>query len=720
MPPSICRDPGQMEAMERPPMNQEEFDRRFEYELPSEHISPCMRVAYITRKFWRPFTSPRNFANTLISFLPILQWLPRYDYKNNLVHDAMGGLTVGIMHVPQGIAYALLAGVDPVVGLYTSFFPVLSYMIFGTSQHCSTGTFAVVALMCGKAVNRLAVKPLDDDDLLLANATAIVDGPTPLQVASALTVLMGLIQAAIAVLGLDFVTTYFSDELVGGFTTGASMHVFITQLKDIAGITGLPRRNGAANALLKVYDLVKALPRTNVVTLAVSAVTMFVLILGKDLINPIVQKRLHCPVPVPFELLAVIGGTLVCQFAQLKKNFNVSTVGKIPTGLPAPIVPRVELFSSLILDAMSITIVVMAIHVSLAKILAKKYHYEVNTNQEFYAMGFTSVISGFFPVFPHSSSISRTMVSAGAGSRTQLGAIFSSIFIFIVVQFSGSWLQPLPMCVLASIIVVALLGMFEKFQTLSVLWKLSKIDFSIWVVAFVATLGIDVMEGLAIAIFFALFTTVIREQWPRWHILANISGTNDFRDMERYKHIYFFNSVCVLRFDSPLLFTNVDRFRKIVDKLANDWNGMRCCGQIDPKAILGENEKTETEKEDTPKMKRFLIIDCSGFAYVDVMGVNSLKEIYEEMRSRNIKVFFAAAKAPVRELFEASGLYAAVAKTNFYPTIYDAVSFAQFEQATPPSDDVILDEENSYDNDAVNTADESVPPSAPKDTRTSK
>ncbi|VDK73817.1 unnamed protein product [Cylicostephanus goldi] len=97
------------------------------------------------------------------------------------------------------------------------------------------------------------------------------------------------------------------------------------------------------------------------------------------------------------------------------------------------------------------------------------------------------------------------------------------------------------MCVLASIIVVALLGMFEKFETLSVLWKLSKIDFSIWVVAFVATLGIDVMEGLAIAIFFALFTTVIREQWPRWHILANISGTNDFRDMERYKHIYFFN-----------------------------------------------------------------------------------------------------------------------------------------------------------------------------------
>ncbi|RCN52332.1 STAS domain protein [Ancylostoma caninum] len=370
--------------------------------------------------------------------------------------------------------------------------------------------------------------------------------------------------------------------------------------------------------------------------------------------------------------------------------------------------PQVELFSSLILDAISISIVVMAIHVSLSKMLAKKYHYEVNTNQEFYAMGFTSVISGFFPVFPHSSSLSRTIVSANAGTKTQLCAIFSSIFIFVVVQFSGSWLQPLPMCVLGSIIVVALLGMFQKFTQLPRLWRLSKIDFSIWVVAFVATIGIDVMQGLAIAIAFALFTTVIREQWPRWHILANISGTNDFRDVERYRHIYFFNSVCVLRFDSPLLFTNVERFRKIVDRLANDWNNVRCCGKIDKRHLIGEqNEKHETTSDSSHPTKRYLIIDCSGFAYVDVMGVNSLKEIYEEMRERNIKVSFAAAKAPVRELFEASGLYAAVAKTNFYPTIYDAVSYAQLEQSTSHMDEIALDE-NSYENNAVDTTDETI------------
>ncbi|KAK6015038.1 inorganic anion transporter, SulP family, partial [Ostertagia ostertagi] len=377
-----------------------------------------MKVASVTKKFWRPFTSPRNFLQTVASFMPIILWLPRYPFKTDLLHDFIGGLTVGIMHVPQGIAYALLAGVDPVVGLYTSFFPVLSYMLFGTSRHCSTGTFAVVALMAGKAVHRLT-EPQDTLSSMLGNFTEPAATPTPNQVAAALTVLIGIIQVLVAVFGLDFVTTYFSDEVVAGFTTGASAHVFITQLKDVFGLTGLPRRDGVANAILKLYDLCAGIGRTNLVTLGLSALTILMLLLGKHVVNPFVKKRLHCPVPFPMELIAVVVGTLISNFAHLKSNFGVSTVGKIPEGLPAPLLPHFELMPSLVVDAISISVVVMAIHVSLAKILAKKYQYEIDTNQEFYAMGFASLLSGFFPVFPNSCSLSRTMVSAGAGTRSQ-------------------------------------------------------------------------------------------------------------------------------------------------------------------------------------------------------------------------------------------------------------------------------------------------------------
>lgn len=688
-------------------MNQEEFDRRFQYERPHHGTTTLMRVASFTQKFWRPFTSPTNFARTIVSFLPILNWLPRYELKTNLLHDVIGGLTVGIMHVPQGIAYALLAGVDPVVGLYTSFFPVLMYMFFGTSRHCSTGTFAVVALMAGKAVHRLTGTTASDSvSAALTNLTSSEpSAPTAVQVASALTMLIGIIQVLVATCGLDFVTTYFSDELVAGFTTGASLHVFVTQFKDILGLKGLPNREGLANAILKVYDLFANITRTNLVTLGLSALTILMILLGKHVLNPFVKKRLRCPIPLPMELIAVIAGTLISQFAHLKDNFNVPTVGLIPSGLPPPALPHFDLFPSLVVDAISISAVVMAIHVSLAKVLAKKYQYEIDSNQEFYAMGFSSVLSGFFPVFPQSCSISRTMVSASAGTRTLLNSIFSSLFILIVVQFSGSLLQPLPNCVLAAIIVAALLGMFRKFKQLIRLWQLSKIDFCIWVVAFVATVATDVMPGLVTAIVFALFTTVIREQWPRWHILANISGTYDFRDVERYRHIYFFNSVCVLRFDSPLLFTNVERFRKIVENVAADWDGLKCCGKLERRQfVIGEQNEKDTVNVSSENRRKYLIIDCSGFAYVDMMGVNSLKEIFEDMRKKNICVSFAAAKAPVRELFEASGLYAAVAKTNFYPTIYDAIAFAQIEKASATPEETIS--EDTFDNVILDTTDE--------------
>ncbi|WKY03523.1 hypothetical protein Q1695_004911 [Nippostrongylus brasiliensis] len=708
-------------TMERPPMNQEEFDRRFEYELPQKKKSVFTRFTSVSKKYWQPFTSPRNFGRTIVSFLPIIHWLPRYPFKTDLLHDFTGGLTVGIMHIPQGIAYAILAGVDPVVGLYSSLFPVILYIFFGTSQHASTGTFAVVSLMTSKPVYRLTggaasttVSTTTMGSLASSTMTGVLStseapatGPTAVEVATALAVLIGIIQVFVGTFGLDFVMTYFSDELVAGFTTGASFHIFVTQVKDVVGIPNLPRRTGIGNCVMKIYDLCANIARTNLITLALSAGTIVMLLLGKHLLNPCLKKRLHCPVPVPMELIAIILGTLISYFAKLNEKYDVEVVGLIPAGLPPPVIPHLELIPKLIVDAISITVVVMAIHVSLAKMLAKKYQYEVDVNQEFYAMGFTSLLSGFFPVIPHSTSLSRTVVSAGAGSRTQVCMIFSCILVLIIVLFAGSILQPLPMCVIGSVILAALLGMFRKFKQLIRLWQLSKIDFSIWLMAFSATVLIDVMEGLAIAILFALFTTIIREQWPRWHILANIAGTYDFRDVERYRHIYFFNGVCVLRFDSPLLFTNVERFRKVIENIAADWDCLRCCGKANKKQlILGEQNEKDTVSVTSENQKKFLIVDCSGFAYVDMMGVNSLKEIHEDLRDRGVSVFFAAAKAPVRELFEASGLYAAVAKTNFYPTIYDAIAFAQAERSGGSPEDT--NSEDSYVNHAVDTTDETI------------
>uniref|UniRef100_A0A914ZX78 SLC26A/SulP transporter domain-containing protein n=1 Tax=Parascaris univalens TaxID=6257 RepID=A0A914ZX78_PARUN len=217
----------------------------FTYSAPKESLSR-LRLKKSLSRYYQPCLSVSAFIDAVIGFVPIIGWLPKYSFRENLTADVVGGLTVGIMHVPQGIAYASLARVNPVVGLYTSFFPPLLYMVFGTSRHNSVGTFAVVSLMTGLAADRLAREyksqgpSLNRTLLEAANDETGIDFLT----LSSTEILMGLLH-------LEFIATYFSDQLVSGFSTGASMHVFVSQLKDIFSIHGLPKRSGFGQLFLK-------------------------------------------------------------------------------------------------------------------------------------------------------------------------------------------------------------------------------------------------------------------------------------------------------------------------------------------------------------------------------------------------------------------------------------------------------------------------------------
>ncbi|VDM62334.1 unnamed protein product [Angiostrongylus costaricensis] len=529
----------------------DEFDKRFSYKLPRERDEFKRRTnEFVISSYYKPFTSLKLFKLSLISFIPIIQWLPHYNWKENLLPDVIGGLTVGVMHVPQGIAYALLAKQEAVIGLYTSMFPSLIYMVFGTSRHNSIGTFAVVSLMTGLAVDRL---------------THVTDNlPTSIEVASALTILVGVIQFCLGVLRLSFITTYFSDQVVSGFTTGASCHVFISQLKDAFGLRGMPSRSGPGYLFLKLYDIAANFNRINWAAVVTSVISIAFLVIGKDHINPLVKRKFKTSIPLPFELILVVAGTMVSYLLDMNRIYNVRIVHHIPTGLPGVSWPRFSLMSDLIPNGLGISVVVLAVHISLAKMFAKKLNYEVDPGQEMYAMGLASIGSGFFPVMPSACSLGRTIVSVESGTRTQLSTVFSIILLISVIAYFGKLLETLPMCILSAIVIVALKGMLNKFKELRTLWPLSKIDFSIWIVSFLATMCIDVTEGLAISILFALFTTIIREQWPRWHLLGNVSGTSDFRDFEKYDDVYFFKGICMFRFDSPLLFTNVETNSHVV------------------------------------------------------------------------------------------------------------------------------------------------------------
>ncbi|KAI1718639.1 sulfate permease family domain-containing protein [Ditylenchus destructor] len=572
-----------------------------------------------------PCKNVQSFLTSIIGFVPILNWLPKYAWKENLMSDLVAGATTGVMHVPQGIAYALLSGVQPVNGLYASFFAPLFYMIFGTSRHVSIGSFAVVALMSGVTNEQIMSKYYGTNFTYTPESFQLLtDGNVnPISIASTLTFTLGLIQLATALLKLEFLSAYFCDPLVGGFTTGAAVHVFFSQIDDIMGIK-LTRVSGPGYLFIVGYRLIKRIPDTNLVTLIASAIAGTFLLAGKDFLTPLLNKQLQFKVIVPYELLVLIVATFISYIFQWHETYGVPVVGKVPTGLPMPETPNFSLIPDCMSNALAIAVVTIAIHISMSKMLAKKLNYEkdLDAGQELYALGFSSTFSGFFPVFPTSTALGRTMVNVESGAKTQFSNVFSCLLLLAVILFLGPLFRTLPLCMLSTVIVVALRPMFRKFNDLPRIWRISKHDFFIWVLSFCATVAIDVIGGLAVSVGVALLTVVIRTQWPRWY--AQFPQNSTLKERPDY---------CIYRFESFLIFTNVNRFRCTFNETIEKWNAHRRTTHDDKGAVNG----------------RHLIFDCSAITQIDCMGVSALAEAIDDVHKRySLRVFFTDAKQNIR------------------------------------------------------------------------
>ncbi|KAK5978287.1 sulfate transporter and sulfate transporter antisigma-factor antagonist [Trichostrongylus colubriformis] len=547
----------------------------------------------------------------LTSFMPILHWLPNYKWKEYIHGDLIAGLTVGIMHVPQGMAYASLASVPPVYGMYSSFFASTIYMFFGTARHVSIGVFAVASLMVGAC--RLRLVPDPDD--LIANSTSPLGDVTPLELTSALTLVVGVVQILFGVLRLGFLTTYLSDPLVSGFTTGSAAHVMVAQLNKVIGVK-LPRHEGTGMLLLMVRDLIYSIPSTNLTALLISAVGILFLDLGRTYINPRV-KRIS-PVPPPLELILVIIGVILSVTLNLKENYGVAIVNTIPRGFPMPSVPNATLVPYLISDGIAIAVICYMFVMSMGKLFAKKHKYRTDATQEFYAVGIMSVASSFFPVYPVGASLSRSSVCEMSGANTQLYTVFSSTLLLTVILSLGPFLEPLPMCILACIVIVSLKSLFLQVKELPRYWRISKYDFAIWLVACLATIVTDVTKGLVISLAFALFSIILREQWPRF--------TAAQLDEIPPQHVP--ESVSVVKFESPLHFANVTLF---TDKIS---------------------EMLASVKNDSLLSGRAILVDCTAMAYVDSMGLDALREVYNDAKKSDVTLQFCGLNDTVLDIIK--------------------------------------------------------------------
>uniref|UniRef100_A0A803YJB9 Solute carrier family 26 member 6 n=1 Tax=Meleagris gallopavo TaxID=9103 RepID=A0A803YJB9_MELGA len=645
--------------------------------------------------------SASTAKSLLFRFLPVLRWLPRYPVKDWLLGDIASGFSVGIMHLPQGLAYALLAGLPPVTGLYSSFYPVFLYFFFGTSRHNSVGPFAVISVMIGSVTDSLV--PSEDfmEFINGTNVTAVNEAQRDaarVELVATITVLSGIFQVALGLLQFGFVVTYLSDPLVRGYTTAASVHVLISQLKNVFGVS-LGEHSGPLSLFQAIYllsllpscilqtfiEICKKLPETNVGTLVTAIIAMVAIFIVKELNHKFSAKL---PMPIPIELITIIISTGISYGVNLNSKYGISVVGNIPSGLKPPVVPNASYFGQVVGNAFAIAVVGYAICISLGKIFALKHGYKVDSNQELIALGLSNFLGGFFQCFAISCSMSRSLVQESTGGNSQVAGVISSLVILVTILKIGELFHDLPKAILSAIIIINLKGMFKQFTDLRTLWKSNRVDLMVWVVTFIATLLLNLDIGLGASVAFALLTVIFRTQLPHYSILGRVTDTDVYKDVAEYKKAHEVPGIKIFRSSSTIYFANVemysDALKKKVGKSALSTAGRDTeaeCNGPGVAVIELSGEEGGTPAEPTLRSLGLpqpdfhaVILDFSPVNFVDTVSIKILKNIFRDFHEIEVDVFVASCPASVLAQLERGNFFSStITKHCFFPSVNDAV-----------------------------------------------
>ncbi len=536
------------------------------------------------------------------------------DYRReDLSLDLAAGLTVGAMLVPQAMAYALLAGLPPEIGLYAATIPLIVYALLGTSRQLAVGPVAIVSLLTASALSPL-----------------IEEGTTGYVSAAALLALMvGIVHLGLGLGRLGFLVNLLSHSVLVGFTAAAAIIIGFSQTKHLLGIS-VERKSHFYESVVEVFE---NLPDTHAATL----------ILGAAAVASLFVLKRAAP-RVPAALVVVSASIASVEVFDLESK-GISVVGDIPDTLPVFGFPDLSgsLIGDLLATAFVITLVGFMESIAVAKVYARRHRYDVDPNRELVGLGAANVAAGLFGGYPVTGGFSRTAVNDTAGARTPLASLVTAGIVLATIVFLTPLFSSLPNAALGAIIIVAVVGLVDV-KEMRHIAAVKRSDLVGMSVAFVATLVLGIELGIAVAVVASMLVVFARMSMPHSAVLGRVPGTTSFRNIERFPEVETIDGVRIIRIDAALSFANAAHVKRLVLNLA-----------------------------DRAPRPEVLLLDASGINDLDATAAEMLNDVLVELRARDVELHLTHVKGPVRDVLRRSGTWDDLGP-RIHPATADAVA----------------------------------------------
>jgi len=556
---------------------------------------------------------------------PITKDLLTYN-RSTLYSDLIAGLSIAVIVIPQGLAYAMIAGLPPIYGLYAALVPQFIHGIMGTSRHPAVGPVALDSLVVAIALGALSLSGIGE-----VVAAAIF-----------LATMVGILQITMGLLQMGVLANYLSRPVISGFTSAAAIIIGLNQVEHLLGLQ-IESSNQIQKMLLSVAQNFN---ETHLITVVVGVSAMSLILVTKKYFSKF-----------PSSLLVSVFGVLLIWSTRWDLH-GVEIVGHIPAGLPNFDLLTVspELMRDMLPFALTLAVIGYVEIISITKELEEQEEkYFLKPNKELMALGTANLVGSFFQSYPVSASFSRSAVKFQSGALTGMTAVFSASIVGLTLLFFTSLFFYLPIAVLAGIIMVAVIRLINIRYAID-LYKTRRDEFFLLLITCLLTLFVGISQGILIGTLLSLLLMVIRTSKPHYAILAKVSGTNYYKNISRFEtDANIDDNILILRFDAQLFFGNRDYFRKIVFE--------------------------EIEKK--PNLKGFILV-ARGITYVDSSGLSTLSAMIKSFQQKGILFMVAGAIGPTRDLLQKSKLTDLIQEKNMFAKTADAVDY--FKGKVVPTD----------------------------------